>query len=89
MTTKEPKEDIMSTKDRRHETKSGESTVNRRNILLGGTTLAAASALGSGVQIRSAQAQARPPAASGRPPNILVIWGDDIGTWNISHNSRA
>ena len=20
-------------------------------------------------------------------PNILVIWGDDIGTWNISHNS--
>jgi len=22
-------------------------------------------------------------------PNILVIWGDDIGTWNISHNSRG
>ena len=20
-------------------------------------------------------------------PNILVIWGDDIGTWNISHNN--
>ncbi|MCA9172163.1 MAG: sulfatase-like hydrolase/transferase, partial [Planctomycetales bacterium] len=19
-------------------------------------------------------------------PNVLVIWGDDIGTWNISHN---
>ena len=27
-----------------------------------------------------------PPA---KQPNILVIWGDDIGTWNISHNSRG
>jgi arylsulfatase len=26
---------------------------------------------------------------AGRKPNILVIWGDDIGTWNISHNSRG
>jgi arylsulfatase len=26
------------------------------------------------------------PAAK---PNILVIWGDDIGTWNISHNNRG
>src|SRR5262245_57284139 len=25
----------------------------------------------------------------GKKPNILVIWGDDIGTWNISHNSRG
>jgi len=22
-------------------------------------------------------------------PNILVIWGDDIGMWNISHNNRG
>jgi arylsulfatase len=22
-------------------------------------------------------------------PNILVLWGDDIGFWNISHNSRG
>jgi arylsulfatase len=22
-------------------------------------------------------------------PNMLVIWGDDIGTWNISHNNRG
>jgi arylsulfatase len=22
--------------------------------------------------------------ASGRPPNILILWGDDIGYWNIS-----
>ncbi len=27
------------------------------------------------------------PAAE--KPNVLVIWGDDIGTWNISHNNRG
>ena len=27
--------------------------------------------------------------AQGKKPNILVIWGDDIGTWNISHNNRG
>ncbi|MFO0810944.1 MAG: arylsulfatase [Gemmataceae bacterium] len=27
--------------------------------------------------------------AGGKKPNILVIWGDDIGTWNISHNNRG
>ena len=26
---------------------------------------------------------------NGKKPNILVIWGDDIGTWNISHNNRG
>ena len=30
-----------------------------------------------------------PAAAAEKKPNILVIWGDDIGTWNISHNSRG
>jgi arylsulfatase len=63
---------------------------SRRNLLLAGTSLAAASAIGSGSQIAMAQAQPRPAApASGRPPNILIIWGDDIGTWNISHNNRG
>ena len=32
-------------------------------------------------------AVARQPAPRG--PNILVVWGDDIGTWNVSHNSRG
>ena len=27
--------------------------------------------------------------AGEKKPNILVIWGDDIGTWNISHNNRG
>ena len=30
-----------------------------------------------------------PLQAQDKKPNILVIWGDDIGTWNISHNSRG
>ena len=42
----------------------------------------------------SAQASARPASAQASArqaskPNILVIWGDDIGTWNISHNNRG
>jgi len=28
-------------------------------------------------------------AQSNSKPNVLVIWGDDIGTWNISHNNRG
>jgi len=27
--------------------------------------------------------------AQQKKPNVLVIWGDDIGTWNISHNHRG
>ena len=27
--------------------------------------------------------------AEEKKPNILVLWGDDIGTWNISHNNRG
>ena len=59
-------------------------------MLLGGTTLAAASALGGASPVQVAQAQPRPapPAAAGRP-NILVIWGDDIGIANISAYSNG
>jgi len=64
------------------------ASVDRRNILLGGTTLAAASALGASAQAqqRPAQAQAQQPAPApaGQRPNILVIFGDDIGQTNIS-----
>jgi len=60
--------------------------INRRNILLAGTTLAAASALATASPIQTAQAQQRPAAApaAGQKPNILVIFGDDIGIPQIS-----
>jgi arylsulfatase A-like enzyme len=34
-------------------------------------------------------AEAAPAEGDGAKPNILVIWGDDIGTWYISHNNRG
>jgi arylsulfatase len=74
----------MSGKAERDATDSNEHTLDRRSILLGGTTLAAASALIAGAPIKVTQAQAQQPAPSGRRPNILVIFGDDIGQSNIS-----
>jgi arylsulfatase len=63
--------------------KGAANRVNRRNMLLGGTTLAA-SAIATGNPVRVAQAQQAPTAPSGRKPNILVIFGDDVGQSNIS-----
>jgi arylsulfatase len=64
---------------------------SRRNMLLGGAAGLAGAAT-QGVQL--AQAQTRPapaaaPAGTARRPNIVVIWGDDVGFWNISHNNRG
>jgi arylsulfatase A-like enzyme len=39
------------------------------------------------VLIAASPAMAQTPAQ--KKPNILVIWGDDIGTWNISHTNRG
>ncbi|WP_342728166.1 arylsulfatase [Bradyrhizobium sp. B097] len=67
--------------------------IDRRNLLLGTSTLVAAAALTSDAL---AQAQKAAPAASpapaapsGRKPNILIIWGDDIGIANISAYSNG
>jgi len=62
---------------------------SRRYILRTVTTLAVALALGWAAAIHTAKAQQQPATPTARPPNILVIWGDDIGTWNISHNNRG
>jgi arylsulfatase len=65
------------------------SAVNRRNILLGGTTLAAA-AIGASAPLTIAQAQApQQPAPSAGKPNILVIFGDDVGISSISRYSNG
>src|SRR6476469_8570864 len=59
--------------------------LSRRKMLLGTSTLVAAATLAS-----PAFAQQAPPAAPmatgqpGRKPNILVIFGDDIGQTNVS-----
>jgi arylsulfatase len=74
----------MSAEGHQDANKTRDGTLNRRSILLGSTALAAASALASGGRVREAEAQAQQPASSGQRPNILVIWGDDIGIANVS-----
>jgi arylsulfatase len=63
---------------------ANDPTLNRRSILLGGTTLAAAAtAVGASARYAVTKAQAQQPASGGKP-NILVIFGDDIGVPQIS-----
>jgi len=63
--------------------------MNRRNVLLGSTTLAAASALGAAASVQKAVAQAQQAAPAGGKPNILVIMGDDVGWFNIGAYHRG
>jgi hypothetical protein len=89
----------------RHETLPKENkdrAPSRRNILLGSSALVAAAAITSGAL---AQAQKAAPGTPGTPatptapntptgpigrkPNILVIWGDDVGVANISAYSNG
>jgi arylsulfatase len=64
---------------------------SRRGMLLGGAAGLAAGTLPGGITL--AQAQTRPaapaPTSGARKPNIIVIWGDDVGIENISANSRG
>lgn len=65
-------------------TSSGDGSATRptrRGLLLGSSVLAALSSLPPLTLAGKARAQA---AATGRRPNILVIWGDDIGWQNVS-----
>jgi arylsulfatase len=55
-----------------------DSRPSRRNLLLAGTTLAAASALSAAAPVRTAQAQ-QPTAQAGGKPNIILILSDDFG----------
>ena len=75
----------MSCEDK-EDTSPSHTNLDRRKMLLGSSALIAAAALSADAV---AQAQTPAPAIGSNPPNILVIWGDDIGTWNISHNSRG
>src|SRR6185312_7581087 len=56
-------------------------SLNRRELLRVGTSLVAATAI--------APTLAKTATAAGGAPNILVIFGDDIGYWNISAYNRG
>src|SRR5262245_66621752 len=69
---------------------AGNDSMNRRSILLGSSSVLTAAALASVAAPQTARAQVqRPSGSTGRPPNILVSRGGDIGTWNISVNNRG
>jgi arylsulfatase len=72
-------------KSNRDKSNGKERILDRRKVLLGGTTLAAASTLATGMPVRMVQSPAQAqPAPAGQRPNILVIWGDDVGVANVS-----
>jgi hypothetical protein len=77
----------------RHGTPSSDTedrALSRRNILLGSSALMAAATLTSGALAQAQKAApAAPTAPSGRKPNILILWGDDIGIANISAYSSG
>jgi len=62
--------------------------LKRRDLLLGSSTLLAASSMLAAGNQNAAQAQ-QPAPGGNRRPNILVIFGDDVGYWNISFNNRG
>src|SRR5882757_3899771 len=63
--------------------------LKRRDLLLSGSSLVAASALSAVGLTSAAQAQQPAPAPAGQRPNIVVIMGDDIGMWNIGAYHRG
>jgi len=74
-------------KSKQHVAINGEG-FKRRDLLLGSSTLLAASSLLATGRENAAQAQ-QPVSLGERRPNILVIFGDDIGYWNISFNNHG
>ncbi|MFK0334791.1 arylsulfatase [Rhizobium sp. NPDC090275] len=67
---------------------SQSASVSRRNLLLGGSSLAvtalAAASMGNTASAQAQQAAQPQSGTTGKKPNILVIFGDDIGIPQIS-----
>ncbi len=80
--------DTMNEKQQKERKPLG--SFSRRDMLLTGTSVLATTGLASPALISPAEAQQRraepqpQPRPSGSKPNILVIFGDDIGITNIS-----
>src|SRR5262245_18108025 len=83
--------DKLSSGDFHDAVPQSSSGMKRRDLLLSGSSLVAASALSAVGITSSAQAQqpAQAPAAAGQRPNIVFIMGDDIGMWNIGAYHRG
>jgi hypothetical protein len=79
----------MSSKYDQGKTEIENHLLNRRNILLAGTTLAAASALSAGAPVRMAQAQPAPTPPAGGLPNVVAILSDDIGWFDVGAYHRG
>jgi arylsulfatase len=58
----------------------------RKALFFIGTTAVVASPI---FDHEPAVAEAAESQSGGDKPNILVIWGDDVGYWNISHNNHG
>ncbi|ADJ24735.1 sulfatase [Hyphomicrobium denitrificans ATCC 51888] len=69
------------------------TALNRRSILLSGASLvtlaAAAAGSASAQDAKPSDAPAASPASDNSKPNILVLWGDDIGVANVSAYSNG
>jgi arylsulfatase A-like enzyme len=68
---------------------AAKGSLDRRKLLLSGTAFMTAAAGVTASAVAQQPAPAPQATASGRAPNIVVIFGDDIGTWNIRHNNRG
>jgi arylsulfatase A-like enzyme len=91
---RDSEEDTMSEESRRADTAANDEEnrkiSGRRRMLLAGTALATFGTLAAGAAVQQAQAQQTPaPVAGGGKPNILVIFGDDVGVANISAYSNG
>lgn len=73
--------------------KDTETALNRRSILLSGASLVTLVATGTGSALgQDAKPSGAPgavPASGNGKPNILVLWGDDIGVANVSAYSNG
>ena len=77
----------MPRDDRSQEKAKSTMALKRRDLLLSGSSLMVASALTATGLPAPARAQQATP--TGRKPNILVIFGDDVGIANISAYSNG
>src|SRR4051812_32771747 len=85
-----PREYRMSSELENNNQSRADKSIDRRNLLLGTSSIVAAATLTSEALAQAPKAApAASPVPSGRKPNILVIWGDDIGIANISAYSNG